>query len=393
VMCRKIKKRTGMLLIFFLILPLLLTGCWNNRDLTEINIVVGVGLERTENGNVLLTVQVVDPAAIQSASSGGGKGGGSQLKPVFVKSYESETVFGAVKGILSTVDKKLFFSTAQILILGERLSQDGIEEALDFFHRDHEIDYTMDVLVAKGISPKEILEMENDMGSIPAVYIQGLVENTVLQGTAKRTLLVELFKDMDCSGKQLTIGQISKAGEKEVKAEGMAVFKDGKLAGWLNPYETRGYMFAVDKVKSTIVNIPAETGKIAMEIKRSKGKIDVVFENSEPVMLTVKVKLEANVGGYEGRGRLDSPDNLHMLEKVLEEKIKKEILMALQKAQTVYSSDIFGFGMYVHKYNPHYWKNVKKSWSDIFSKLPVDIQVDARIMRTGIVKDPVKKEE
>ena len=392
-MCRKLKKQTGMVLIFFLILPLLLTGCWNNRDLTEINIVVGLGLERTEKGNVLLTVQVVEPAAIQSASSEGGKGGGSQPKPVFVKSYESETVFDAVRGMLSIVDKKLFFSTAQVLILGERLSQDGIEEVLDFFQRDQEIDYTMDVLVAKGTTPREVLEMGNDMDSIPAVYIRELAKNTAWRGTVKRTLLIELFKDMGCNGKQLAIGQISKAGDGEVGTEGMAVFKDGKLAGWLNSYETRGYLFATDEVKSTIVNIPADTGKIAMEIIRSKGKIDVVFENSEPVMLTVKVKLEANVGGYEGRGRLDSADILHALEKVLGEKIKKEIMMALQKLQTEYSSDIFGFGTYVHKYHPQYWKKAGKNWDAIFSRLPVDIQVDARIMRTGIVKDPIKKEE
>jgi len=27
------------------VFPVLLAGCWNNRDLTEINIVAGIGLE------------------------------------------------------------------------------------------------------------------------------------------------------------------------------------------------------------------------------------------------------------------------------------------------------------------------------------------------------------
>jgi spore germination protein KC len=72
---------------------LLLSGCWNNRDLTKINIVTAIGVDRTDDGRVLLTVQVVEPAAIQSTSSGKGKGGGAQQKPVFVVSYEGETVF------------------------------------------------------------------------------------------------------------------------------------------------------------------------------------------------------------------------------------------------------------------------------------------------------------
>ncbi len=393
-MCEKGIKKTNMARIsFLLIFSLLLAGCWNNRDLSEINIVVGFGLDRTEDGKILLTVQVVEPAAIQSVSSGKGKGGGAQPKPVFIESYEGETVFDAVRGMLSIVDKRLFLSTAQVLILGERLSQDGIEEVLDFFQRDHEIDYSMTVLVAKGVTPREILEMETGIDPIPAVYINETVENTVSRGTVKKTLMIDVVKDMCGCGRQPAIGQISKTAEKKFISEGTAVFKDGRLAGWLDPYETRGYLFAIDKVKSAIVSVPADEGKIAMEIIRSKGKIKVEFENGKPSMLTVNVKTQANVGGYEGKGALDTPDNLYFLEKTLGEEIKKEIMMALEKTQKKYSSDIFGFGAYVSKYHHQYWKSAENDWNDIFSRLPVDIHVDAKILRTGIVKSPLKKDE
>jgi len=335
---------------------------------------------------------VVEPAAIQSTSSGKGKGGGTQQKPVFVVSYEGETVFDAIRGMLSIVDQKLFLSTSQILILGERLSENNIGDVLDFFQRDHEVEYKMDVLVAKGVTPKEILEMETDMDSIPAVYIKGTIENTISRGTVKRIMLIDLIKDMRGSGRQPAIGRITKAGEKEVRTEGAAVFKDGKLAGWLDPYETRGYLFATGKVKSAIVNIPVDKGKIAMEIIRSKGKVNVEFENGEPSLLTVKVELEANVGEYEAKGKLDSPDSLHRLEEILGEEVKKEIGMALERIQKDYSSDIFGFGTQLHKYHLQYWKKAKDSWNDTFSKLPADIRVDAKIRRTGVIKDPIEKD-
>lgn len=390
--CGKPKKIVKITIAAFLfMLPLFLTGCWNNRDLTEINIVSAFGIDRTEDGKVLLTAQVVEPAAIQSTSSGKGKGGGTQPKPVFVESYEGETVFEAIRGMLSIVDKRLFLSTAQILILGERLSENNINEVLDYFQRDHEVEYKMDVLVAKGITPKEILEMETDMDSIPAVYIKGTIENTVSRGTVKRTMLIDLVKDMGSSGRQLAIGKVTKAGEKEVRTEGTAVFRDGKLAGWLEPSETRGYLFATGKVKSAIVNIPVDNGKIAMEIIRSKGKVNVEFENGEPALLTVKVGLEANVGEYEAKGKLDSPDSLHKLEELLGEEVKKEIRTALDRTQKDSSSDIFGFGTQVHKYHPQYWKEAKGQWNYTFSKLPVDIKVDAKIRRTGVIKGPIKK--
>jgi hypothetical protein len=187
---------------------LILTGCWNNKDLSEINMVTAIGIDRTEDGKVVLTVQVVEPAAIQSSGSRKGGGGGAQLKPIFVQSYEGETVFDALRSMLSVVDKKMFLSTAQVLILGERLSRNGINEALDFFQRDHEVGYTMDVLVARYATPKEILEMETDIDSIPAMYIKGTIENTVSRAKVKQTMLIDLIKDMGNSGREIAIGQV-----------------------------------------------------------------------------------------------------------------------------------------------------------------------------------------
>ncbi len=374
-----------------IILLLFLTGCWNNRGLSEINLVSAIGLDRSEDGKILVAVQMVEPAAIQSMSPDGGKVESAQPKSTFVDSYETETVFEALRGMLSMADKKLFLSTTQVLILGEKLSQEGIYEVLDFFQRDHEIEYKMDVLVAKGVTPKEILEMETDVDAIPAVYIKGTVENTISRGTVKKTRLIDLIKALCSDCRQPAIGQITKAGEKEVKTEGTAVFKDGKLSGWLDAFETRGLLFAIGQMKSGIVNIPSDGGIIAMEIIRSKGKVDVKMKNNEPALLTVKVELEANVGEYGAKGELDTPEHLHQLEGILGEAVKKEIKKALEKVQIEYASDIFGFGARLHKYHPTYWKKGKDDWNDTFSKLPTDIQVVAKIRRTGTIKNSVKK--
>ena len=384
--------KIAMLAVFSMVFPFL-TGCWSNRDLTEINIVTALGVDSSEDGKVVVTVQVAEPAAIQSTASAKGKGGGAQAKPVFVESYEGETIFDALRSMLSIVDKKLFLGTVQVLILGRGLSENGINKALDFFQRDHEVEYdTVDVLIAKNVPPKDLLEIETDMDPIPAMYIKKTAKNTVLQAKGKRTLLIDLIKDMGESGKQIVIGQIAKAGEKEVRTEGAAVFRDGKLAGWLDPYETQGYLFAAGKLESAVVNVPAANAKISVEVIRSKGKVNVEFENGEPAVLTIRVNLEANMEEYEGKGKLDSPDDLHKLEKILGEEVEREIRMASNKAQKDYSSDIFGFGTQVHKYHPHYWKKVKDDWNDIFSKLPVDIKVDAKIKRTGVIKGPIKRD-
>ena len=90
---------------------------------------------------------------------------------------------------------------------------------------------------------------------------------------------------------------------------------------------------------------------------------------------------------------LSKPEDIHKIEKMLSEEVKKEINMALNKAQKDYSSDIFGFGEYVHKYYPKYWKKAMDEWNDVFSRLPADIRVEAKIRHTGLIKSPMKKDE
>lgn len=392
--CRKGSKGAKIaLLAIFLLSALLLSGCWNNRDLTEMNLVSAVGLERTKDGKLLLTVQVVEPAAIQSTSSGKGQGGNGSPYRTYVSSYEGDTLFETMRGILSTLDKKLFFSATQILILGENLAKDDIIEALDFFQRDHEINYKMYILVAKDVSPQEILENKTGLDPIEAMYLKKTVDNNVARGTVKRTMLIDLVKDIYCSGKQIAIGQITKSGKKEVRTEGIAVFKDGKLAGWLNRRETRGYLFAINQIKSTIVNVPVEEGLVAIETISAKGKVHVPFKKGKPAALGIKVNIEAAVGEYAGTGKLECPERIYELERKTEEVVRKEIEDALKKVQKEFSSDIFGFGQQVRKYNPKYWKKIKKEWNELFSELPADIKVKAKLRRVGSVRDSLEKDE
>ena len=60
----------------------------------------------------------------------------------------------------------MFFGSAQVLIIGERLAQDGIEEVLDYFIRDHDFDYEIYILVAKRYHTNGNFEMETDIDAI-----------------------------------------------------------------------------------------------------------------------------------------------------------------------------------------------------------------------------------
>ena len=56
-------------LAFVFLLSLLMVGCWDNTDLVDINIVTGLGIDKDEDGKIVVTVQIVEPAAVHLTSS------------------------------------------------------------------------------------------------------------------------------------------------------------------------------------------------------------------------------------------------------------------------------------------------------------------------------------
>jgi len=58
-------------------------------------------------------------------------------------------------------------------------------------------------------------------------------------------------------------------------------------------------------------------------------------------------------------------------------------MIAVTKAQNEYRTDVFGFGEKIHNKYPKYWKTVEGNWEEVFSKLPVQVTVQAHIKTSG----------
>lgn len=141
--------------ITVLLIGTLLTtsGCWDNNDFSKIIIVAAVGVDKTKDNMIQLTLQLVNPKAAKK-EQGVGKGSTSG---VWVETFTGETVMDAVRNAQLTTNRKPNYSQALLLVVGEDQAKEGIEEILDLFSRDHETQKKMGLLVAKGMTAEEVL--------------------------------------------------------------------------------------------------------------------------------------------------------------------------------------------------------------------------------------------
>lgn len=369
------------------------TGCWDNRDITDVSIISAVGIDKTSDNEIEFSVQIIKPDTISAQAQG------SSDDATWTFSSTGETVFEAGRNILSTINLKVLQSYTDLIIIGEDIAKEGIMDVLDFFKRDHETNRRGYVLIAKGITAKEVINAKSELESIPAFHIASSIKNTKALPTRKEIVLIDLLIEMSSPGINPVIGVIQtidgKKGEmkvKDLKVEGGAVFKKDKQVGWLNPIETRGYLLVIDEFKNGIINIPnpQDTSKrVSIEIKKAKSEIDVQLDDGQPVLL-IDLKIESNIGEQQGSGDLTMDDMIKEIEKEIVNSIEAEIRNTVKLAQREFKSDIFGFGTVMHRKYLDFWNTVKDDWDGEFAKAAVEIKVEATVRQSGLIKEPVE---
>lgn len=385
--------------VFYLIL-IYLTGCWNSIDIVDLNIVSAIGIDKTSDNKIEFTVQIIKPDTISAQEQG------SSEDATWTFSSTGETIGEAARNLLTIVDGIPLYSHAEILVISEDIAKEGIMDVLDIFERNYGTRRRTNVLISRGISAKEIVNAKSELESIPSLHIVNVIKNTRFLPYIIEIEIFEILQKLSAPGVNPVIGVIekrdSKANEekskedelqvKDLKVEGGAVFKKDKLIGWLDSIQTRGYQFVVDKVLSGIIIIPNphDTDKsVDILLKKVNSKIDVQFNDGQPV-LHIEIKIEANIGSQQGPGDLTTNSMVKKVEKAVDDVVEEEIRNIINLAQVKFKSDIFGFGEVMHRKHLSYWNKVKGDWDSEFVKLPVNINVEVMIGKSGLTKEPVE---
>ena len=382
----KINNHLYKFFICFLVVALT-SGCGTSRELNELGIVIGVGIDKEEELDaVKITAQVVKPGQISSGGKGGG--GGEEAYANFEST--GRTVFAAIRGITNQSSRKMFFPHNQVIIIGRSAAEDGVTKYLDFFMRDPETRLNVFVLVAQGTAT-EVLDTKSKLERVPANSISLMLDSEAKGASQAMGIRLKDFKE----GLQLKtvapvapIIEISEVdGKKTATLNGTAVFKDDKMVGTLDKSEGRGLMWVLGKVKSGIIEVECKEGNlVSLETVRAKGEISPQLSDDK-VKIRVKISEDGNIGEDAGTADISTLPEVAFLEEQKEEVIKSEVMAAVKKAKEL-DADIFGFGESVHRKYPEKWTSMEDKWDEIFKTVEVEVEVEAELRLMGRISAP-----
>lgn len=390
-------KRAFLLVLTILLLVLMTTGCWNRRELNELSIVGAIGIDKEPGADqYMFSVQVINQGVISS------KGGGEGIGQASVTTFEMETssMFEGMRRLTTVSPRKLYLAHMRMLILSEEVAKEGVGPILDLFSRDHEYRPDFYVIVTKDTKAGDVLKQFTQIEKVPANKLFSSLEMSEKHWAPTVAVrLDEVEASLVSLGKQPVLTGVmvrgdERAGESEkalqrleppayVVYTGIGVFRGDKLVGWLNEEESKGYNYIADNVKSTVGPLACpQKGEVILEMIRSSSNVQAKFQNGKP-QIQIKIKAEGNVGEVLCDVDLQDPKTIEKLERNGEQRIKQIIQRAVDKAQHKYRSDIFGFGEVIHREDAKYWKKIQGEWDEVFPHVPVVVDVDLQIRRTG----------
>lgn len=380
------KLKVIMLIIILLADTLLMPGCWNYKEINQVAMIAGCAIDKGKGDKKYsITIEIVTPKT-------GGSSEGGVSSELFTE--EGNSTFEVVRSLILKVGRKLFWSHAKSVVISKDIAEEGIVPIIDWLSRDAETRSEMWILVSREKTAREIFESHSKINEIASFHLDDIMRS---QKSSSKILPVDILdatRDLMAEGVKMVMPAVSlenKAGIKEAKISGTAVFKKGKLTGWLDEMETRYAVWLRAEVKGGLLEINNALGTnsdIVLEVFDQKIKRKPFLENGR-LGIEVDIKPEVAIAEIQGSMNAMKKDEMEKLRKQANEQFKEKLEDVLEKAQEEYKADIFEFGSVIQRKMPGEWKKVRKGWDEAFSNLEVRINVDFEIIGSATFSKPI----
>ena len=383
-------KRNLILLIGF---ALLLTGCWDQRELSTITIITGMAIDKGKNGKFKLTVEAINATELYDQTARGNS-------PSVLFSLEGETIAELAYKMNIGFSKNVIYSHMRILVISKDIAESGMMEFLDAFERSRELRDDFDIILAKEGEAAEILQVVYTFQKSSSLKLMSQLETaTKVWGSTPNVQVKDFISALTSPGRQpvMTAVRIQgnpKKGESVdnmkkthpdaiVVIDSMALFQGEKLVGFLSVEDTRNYLWTQNQIENTSISVPCGENRFAsLRITDSKTTVKGRIKNGKP-KIEVDIIMEGSIYGSTCKGYMDDPKTYKKLDELTNQYVKEKILKTIQTVQDDYGVDIFGFGEVVYRQDYKQFKKVADHWDEAFKDAEIDVSVNT-IRRAGI---------
>lgn len=388
------------LIIFCVCLNMfIVTGCWDRTEIDR-NIFIGaIGIERgidIDNKELInsiesdqsfkerniekIKVTLAYPDLSKYSTTSGGM---PEDKTITSSGFSIEDVlYNISKKSSRTINldyTKLFLVSDELLSYPEVM-----KEVLDFMLRQPSLNRSMQLVAVKG-SIEDYMNVDLYMEKNIHEYIGGLIKTNNKNGVVSTITINQFLTSTYINGNGIIPALKLDKDKKQIVIAGVAIVKDYKVEGYLDPQNTS----VMDMLKGNLKNIKKSIYKdqhpLDMEFDNIDRKIAFKKEDGK-YKFYISLSLDGRINDHYLGGDLLNEDNILKIQAIVDNLIADECYKFIKQSQKEWKTDLVGFGPYLKKFHPDVWKDIKDSWEDIYKDIIVNVDVKTTIRRIGTIK-------
>ncbi|MBA2173694.1 Ger(x)C family spore germination protein [Halobacillus locisalis] len=360
----------------------LLTGCWDSREIEDIGIIMGIGLEKSEEGNVEMVNQYVVPSQIPSAH-----GGDSNKIPFQNISLSGDTLFQIIRNNSFESNRPPNYTHLKtILFSSSLLKSERADELIDLFMRDHEFRRTTPVFITEE-SVNDVFSTQPTKELFPAIQIKALSENAGRNFFIPENLSIGDMSKYISENKSFLLPGL-KLEEGKILSDGAGIISSDtfQFLGWVDKSKMGGVRFILNDIKGGYINFSKEEisdGPLVLELKGSNTTYEVNVEDGK-VIMHLRIEATTSLGEDWGNYRTHFREGWkEEIEEASNSRIEKSILEVIKLAQEEYKTDFLNLSNWIRIYQPDFWSQNKKNWNQVFAEMEVTVEAKTTITDFG----------
>ncbi|WP_282173185.1 Ger(x)C family spore germination protein [Cytobacillus firmus] len=373
---------------------ILLSGCWDQRELGEITVVTGMAVDKGEDGKYTLTVEGINATELNNRTASG-------YAPSIVYSAEGNSLAELTYRVNEGISRHLIYSHMRTLIIGEELAKEGIIDFIDFLERNREIRDDFNILIARGAKGSDVLKvtyqfqkstslklhtqldtMMKDWGGDPGVRMNDVITAWTAPGRQPVMAAVRIKGDPEAGASAENMMKVTP--DALVVLDSLAIFKGDKLEGFLTLEDSRNYLWIQNKINKTSITVKCnESQYMGLRVYDTKTKVKGKLESGK-AKIDIKIRAEAYIDGTHCNDQFDKAKTYEENGEIAQKQINDMVGKTIEKVQQEYGTDIFGFGEVVLRQDYQEFKKVLKNWDEKFADADIDVDTTLIVRRTGI---------
>ena len=371
----KNKRRKASVLLSLLILPLLLTGCFDYHDINKVTFPTSIIFDVDDLGQEIVYLDCIKPYRSTNDSSDKGR-------RIIYKGV-GKTALEALNDINRASSFKLDYAQTRAYIFTEKASRKGIKKFLDLINNNSEFSMKPSAFVYYG-DVDELLKTVSTDEEYLGLFLNDLVGKEKYNPRAVKSNINYYLSNILMGSNTALLTSISledNAIDKKIQIQGSSIFKDNVLVEKIDIENSLIYNIMMGNAKSGTLEISNPESKenfITLQILDSSMKDKLEFQDGK-YKLIKDVNVEVSVSEIQGELIVDA-NGLDYI-KVNEEAYISgyaEYLFNKYKKQNL---DIFDIARLAEMYYPN--ENIDNP----LSVTEVEVNTKLIIKGTGVVKD------